>query len=67
MKWRLTAAQASPRDGRRLALHLVCVLLIKAVILTALWHEFVKPYRVAIDTERMAQRLAHEPARAQEK
>ena len=38
--------------------HLVLVLVLKVLVLTALWHAFIKPYRVKVDQEVMSARLA---------
>lgn len=41
-----------------LGLHLVLVLILKVVVLTGLWHAFIKPCRVKVDQEVMSARLA---------
>lgn len=38
--------------------HLVLVLILKVLVLTALWHAFIKPYRVKVDQDVMSARLA---------
>lgn len=38
--------------------HLVLVLILKVLVLTALWHTFIKPYRVKVDQDVMSARLA---------
>lgn len=46
------------RLRRGLGRHLALVLAIKVLVLVALWHAFVKPYRVAVDASTMSARLA---------
>jgi len=41
----------------RLACHLAVVLLLKIILLRVLWLNYVAPYRVAVDEQRMAQQL----------
>lgn len=38
--------------------HLVLLLILKVLVLTALWHAFIKPYRVKVDQDVMSARLA---------
>jgi hypothetical protein len=38
--------------------HLVLVLILKVLVLTALWHAFIKPYRVKVDQDVMSARMA---------
>lgn len=38
--------------------HLVLVLILKVLVLTAIWHAFIKPYRVKVDQDVMSARLA---------
>ncbi|MER2539258.1 MAG: cytochrome oxidase putative small subunit CydP [Azonexus sp.] len=38
--------------------HLVLVLVLKVLVLTGLWHAFIKPYRVKVDQDVMSARLA---------
>ena len=38
--------------------HLVLVLILKVLVLTGLWHVFIKPYRVKVDQDVMSARLA---------
>lgn len=38
--------------------HLVLVLILKVVVLTGLWHAFIKPYRFKVDQEVMSARIA---------
>ena len=52
--YRNLKSRASPR----LARHIVIVLLVKIVLLTLLWHVFIKPHRVAVDIESMGGRMA---------
>ena len=42
----------------RLGLHLVLLVLFKMLVLTALWHVLIKPYRVSVKADEMAQRIA---------
>jgi len=37
--------------------HLGLVLILKVLVLTALWHAFIKPYRVKVDQDVMSARL----------
>lgn len=46
------------RARPRLVRHLVIVLLVKIVLLTLLWHVFIKPQRVTVDIESMGGRMA---------
>jgi hypothetical protein len=36
----------------------VLVLVLKVLVLTGLWHAFIKPYRVKVDQDVMSARLA---------
>ena len=47
-----------PARKSRLALHLAIVLVIKAILLTLLWHAFIKPNKVAVDVDAMGSRIA---------
>ncbi len=38
--------------------HLVLVLILKLLLLTGLWHAFIKPYRVKVNQDAMSARLA---------
>jgi len=38
--------------------HLLVALLLKVLVLICLWHVFIKPYRVTVDTEVMSHRIA---------
>jgi hypothetical protein len=38
--------------------HLLLVLILKVLVLTGLWHAFIKPYRVTVDQDVMSARLA---------
>jgi hypothetical protein len=42
----------------RLVLHLAVVLVVKIILLTLLWHVFIKPYKVKIDEDAMGDRIA---------
>lgn len=42
----------------RLARHLLLMLLAKVLLLTMLWHVFIKPNRVSVDSERMGSHIA---------
>lgn len=37
--------------------HLILVLVLKVVLLTALWYAFIKPYRVTVDHNVMSARI----------
>ncbi|MDR2614459.1 MAG: hypothetical protein LBC91_03945 [Candidatus Accumulibacter sp.] len=43
---------------RRLAHHLIVVLAVKLVLLALLWHTFIWPNKVTVDTGVMGERLA---------
>lgn len=43
---------------RGLARHLALALILKALVLTGLWHAFIKPYRVEVDRNAMGERIA---------
>ena len=47
-----------PARKSRLALHLAIVLVIKVILLTLLWHAFIKPNKVAVDVDAMGSRIA---------
>ncbi|HEY0843888.1 MAG TPA: hypothetical protein VGE12_00870 [Noviherbaspirillum sp.] len=47
----------SPTD-RRLLRHLVTAVLVKLLVLTALWWTFVRDARVSVDTERVAAQVS---------
>ena len=51
----------------RLGVHLVLLVLLKMAILTALWHALIKPYRVSVKADEMAQQLTAPVTTAQEK
>lgn len=52
-------AAPPPRPRRsRLALHLAIVLAVKIVLLTLLWHAFIKPNKVKVDVDVMGSRIA---------
>jgi hypothetical protein len=42
----------------RLGLHLVLLVILKMIVLTFLWHTLIKPYRVSVKSDDMAQRIA---------
>jgi hypothetical protein len=50
-----------------LGVHLVLLVLLKMAILTALWHALIKPYRVSVKADEMAQQLTAPAGTAQEK
>lgn len=52
--------EGGPATHRRplLRRHLALVLVIKLLLLIGLWQAFVKPYRVRIDAEQAATRIA---------
>jgi hypothetical protein len=50
-----------------LGVHLVLLVLLKMAILTALWHALIKPYRVSVKADEMAQQLTVPAGTAQEK
>jgi len=52
-------ALPSPRPRRsRLAFHLAIVLIVKIILLTLLWHAFIKPNKVKVDVDTMGSRIA---------
>lgn len=44
-------------DERRLLRHLVTAVLVKLVVLVALWFAFVRDARVSVDTDRVAAQI----------
>ena len=56
-----------PLRSMRLGVHLVLLVLLKMAILTALWHALIKPYRVSVKVDEMAQQLTAPVSTAQEK
>lgn len=56
-----------PLRSMRLGVHLVLLVLLKMAILTALWHALIKPYRVSVKADEMAQQLTAPVTTAQEK
>lgn len=50
------------RDDQRLLRHLVMAVLVKLLILTALWWFFIRDHRVAVDADASAQQLGLTPA-----
>lgn len=48
----------APPHKSRLVRHLAIVLVIKVILLTILWHTFIKPNRVKVDVETMSNRIA---------
>jgi hypothetical protein len=50
-----------------LGVQLVLLVLLKMAVLTVLWHALIKPYRVSVKVDEMAQQLAAPAGRAQEK
>lgn len=56
-----------PLRSMRLGVHLVLLVLLKAAILTVLWHALIKPYRVSVKADEMAQQLTTPVRSAQEK
>ena len=52
-----TLPPSRPRRSR-LAVHLVMVLILKVILLTLLWHAFIKPNKVSVDVEAMSGRIA---------
>ena len=64
-----SSARPKPPVGRgrsRLARHLAIVLLVKVVLLTALWHAFIKPNKVTVDVDAMGSRIAGTPSQLHE-
>ena len=41
----------------RLAVHLTIVLIVKVILLTLLWHAFIKPNKVKVDIDTMGTRI----------
>lgn len=56
-----------PLRSMSLGVHLVLLVLLKMAILTALWHALIKPYRVSVKADEMAQQLTAPVTTAQEK
>ena len=56
-----------PLRRMHLGVHLVLLVLLKMAILTALWHALIKPYRVSVKADEMAQQLTAPVGTAQEK
>ena len=53
-----TSAQPPSRSWRsRLTFHLAIVLIVKIVLLTLLWHAFIKPNKVKVDMDTMGSRI----------
>jgi heme exporter protein D len=50
----------------RYATHLILALAVKLLLLIALWNIFVKPHRVHVDSQAMAQRLTSQVSSAKE-
>ncbi|MGV8891623.1 MAG: cytochrome oxidase putative small subunit CydP [Burkholderiaceae bacterium] len=46
------------RNEQRLLRHLIIAVLIKLVVLMALWWTFVRDARVSVDTERVAEKIS---------
>ncbi len=46
-----------PRRSR-LTVHLAIVLILKVILLTLLWHAFIKPNKISVDVEAMSGRIA---------
>ncbi|MEO6353543.1 MAG: cytochrome oxidase putative small subunit CydP [Burkholderiaceae bacterium] len=46
------------RNDQRLLRHLIIAVLIKLVVLTALWWVFVRDADVSVDTERVAEKIS---------
>ena len=42
----------------RLRFHLAIVLVVKILLLSLLWHAFIKPYKVSVDVNVMSDRFA---------
>lgn len=53
-----TALPPSRPRRRRLAYHLGIVLIVKIILLTLLWHAFIKPNKVTVDVDTMGNRIA---------
>ena len=51
-------ARASRLKRPRLARHLLIVLVLKIILLTLLWHAFIKPNKVTVDVDTMGNRIA---------
>ena len=55
----LESQQGEKVRGRpKLRFHLAIVLVIKILLLSLLWHAFIKPYKVSVDAKVMSDRLA---------
>lgn len=52
------AVPASRPRRSRLAFHLAIVLVVKIILLTLLWHAFIKPNKVKVDVDAMGSRIA---------
>jgi hypothetical protein len=46
----------------RLGRHLIWVLIIKLILLSALWYVFIKPHRVEVDAATMRDHMLGQPA-----
>jgi len=57
MKPATNPALSLPRR-HRLAYHIAIVLIVKLILLTLLWHAFIKPYRVKVDIDVMGNHIA---------
>jgi len=53
-----TALPPSRPRRWRLAYHLGIVLIVKIILLTLLWHAFIKPNKISVDVEAMSGRIA---------
>ena len=51
-------ARTSRLKRPRLARHLLIVLVLKIILLTLLWHAFIKPNKVTVDVDAMGSRIA---------
>ena len=55
----LESRQSEKLRGRpKLRFHLAIVLVVKILLLSLLWHAFIKPYKVSVDVNLMSDRLA---------
>jgi len=53
------STQPPSRSWRsRLTFHLAIVLIAKVILLTLLWHAFIKPNKVKVDIDAMSSRIA---------
>lgn len=57
MKTDPAVPSSRPRRSR-LAFHLAVVLVVKIILLTLLWHAFIKPNKVKVDIDAMGGRIA---------